>query len=99
MDRRFPRRIRFSLPPLTCHSFYTDPTNTQNLAGFCDPQVDKLASKAQAAQLTDPAYARRLWAQVDRLVTDQAPWVPVDNSSTSAGFVSARVGNYKNSPF
>jgi YVTN family beta-propeller protein len=96
----FPAASDFILPTLTCRSFYIDPTNSgNNQAEFCDPQVDKLASKAQAAQLTDPAYARRLWAQVDRIVTDQAPWVPVDNSSTSAGFVSARVGNYQDSPF
>jgi peptide/nickel transport system substrate-binding protein len=54
----FPAASDFFLPDLTCHSFYDDPTSTNDLAGFCDPQVDKLASKAQAAQLTDPAYAR-----------------------------------------
>jgi YVTN family beta-propeller protein len=94
----FPAASDFFLPDLSCHSFSVDPTDTNNQAGFCDPQVDKLASKAQAAQLTDPAYARRLWAQVDRLVTNQAPWAPVSNSS-SAGFVSARVGNYQESAF
>ena len=95
----FPAASNFFLPTLTCHSFYLDPTNTNNQAGFCDPQVDRLASKAQAAQLTDPAYARRLWAQVDRIVTNQAPWAPVDDESYSTGFVSARVGNYQDSPF
>jgi YVTN family beta-propeller protein len=95
----FPAPSDFFLPVLTCHSFYVDPTNTQNGEGFCDPQVDKLASQAQTAQLTDPAYARRLWAQVDRIVTNQAPWAPVFDSSLSTGFVSARVGNYQDSPF
>jgi peptide/nickel transport system substrate-binding protein len=95
----FPAPSDFFLPDLSCHSFYVDPTNTNNQAGFCHPQVDQLASQAQAAQLTDPAYARRLWAQVDRIVTDQAPWAPVSNSNLSTGFVSARVGNYQDSPF
>jgi peptide/nickel transport system substrate-binding protein len=96
----FPAASDFFLPTLTCRSFSIDPSNSgNNQAGFCDPQVDKLASKAQAAQLTDPAYARRLWAQLDRIVTNQAPWVPVDNSTLSTGFVSARVGNYQDSPF
>jgi ABC-type transport system substrate-binding protein len=94
----FPAASDFFLPDLSCHSFYDDPTSTNNQAGFCDPQVDKLASKAQAAQLTDPAYARRLWAQVDRIVTNQAPWAPVYDKSTTV-FVSARVGNYQDSPF
>jgi YVTN family beta-propeller protein len=95
----FPAASDFFLPDLSCHSLYVDPTSTNNSAGFCDPQVDKLASKAQAAQLTDPAYARRLWAQVDRIVTNQAPWAPVYDESYSTGFVSARVGNYQDSPF
>jgi ABC-type transport system substrate-binding protein len=36
---------------------------------------------------------------VDRIVTNQAPWAPVFDSSFSTGFVSARVGNYQDSPF
>jgi len=93
----FPAAGAFFLPVLSCRSFHEDPTNTLNLAEYCDPRVDKLASKAQAAQLTNPATARRLWAQVDRIVTDQAPWVPILNEAL-AGFVSSRVGNYQQSP-
>ena len=52
---------------------------------------------AQAAQFTDPAAARKLWAQADRIVTDQAPYVPVLNAGM-AGFVSSRAGNYQASP-
>jgi YVTN family beta-propeller protein len=82
-------------PLLSCQS--ADEPGTQNLARFCDPHVDTLASQAQAAQATDPAAARRLWAQADRIVTDQAPYVPVLNAGT-AGFVSSRLGNYQESP-
>jgi ABC-type transport system substrate-binding protein len=67
------------------------------MARFCDPQVDALASQALAAQATDPAAARRLWAQADHIVSDQAPYVPVYNRSL-AGFVSSRLGNYQESP-
>jgi YVTN family beta-propeller protein len=88
----------YFLPVLTCRSFYQDPTSTDNLAEFCDPHADQLARSAQAAQQTDPAAARRLWAQVDRVVTDQAPWVPIFNRSET-WFVSARVGNYQDSPY
>ncbi len=89
-------RARLRLGPLlSCQS--ADEPGTSNWAGFCDPHVDALASQARAAQLTDPAAARRLWAQADRIVTDQAPYVPVLNS-TDAGFVSSRVGNYQESP-
>jgi peptide/nickel transport system substrate-binding protein len=86
-----PKASDFFLPVLTCRSYY-------NLAGFCDPHVDQLASEAQAAQQTDPAAARKLWASIDRIVTDQAPWVPVYNESPTV-FVSARVGNYQESPY
>jgi YVTN family beta-propeller protein len=87
----FPAASTFFLNSLTCRSF-EDPTNTANFAEFCDPRADKLAAEAQAEQLTDPAAARLLWARVDRAVTDQAPWVPVFNDSSTV-FVSSRVGN------
>jgi YVTN family beta-propeller protein len=87
-----PAASDFFLPVLTCHSYY-------NLAQFCDPHVDQLASQAQAAQQTDPAAARKLWGSIDRTVTDQAAWVPVFNESLTAFFVSARVGNYQESGY
>ena len=92
-----PTTSDFFLQILTCRSIYQDPAGTFNLAGFCDPQVDRLASQAQATQQTDPAGARKLWAKLDRTVTDQAPLVPVLNTSFTV-FVSARVGNYQESP-
>ena len=72
----FPTASDFFGPILSCQSFYGDPANTLNVAEYCNPHVDELASQAQAQELTDPAVARKLWAQVDRIVTDQAPWVP-----------------------
>ena len=89
----FPTASEFFLPVLSCRSYYQD----SNESEFCDPHADQLASQAQAAQLTDPATARSLWAQVDRTVTDQAPWVPILNFGDTT-FVSARTGNYQQSP-
>jgi YVTN family beta-propeller protein len=91
----FPAPSTFFGPLLSCRS--VDEPGTQNSARFCDPHVDALTSQAQAAQLNDPAAARRLWALADRIVTDQAPYVPVLNAGT-AGFVSSRLGNYQESP-
>ena len=91
----FPSPSTFFRPLLSCQS--ADEPVTNNWARFCDRHVDTLTSQAQAAQLTDPAEARRLWAQADRIVTDQAPYVPIDNGGT-AGFVSSRAGNYQASP-
>ncbi len=93
----FPSASDFFLPVPSCRSFYQDPTNTSNYAEFCDPHADQLASQAQAAQLTDPGTARRLWAQVDRTATNQAPWVPILNQAATT-FVSARIRNYQESP-
>ena len=92
----FPTASGMFVPTLSCRSFDQDPTNTGNYAGFCDPHADQLASQAQAAQLTDPATARKLWAQVDRNVTDQAPWAP-DLQLRCRIFVSPRIGNYQQS--
>jgi len=92
----FPAPSTFFGPLLSCHSTYQ--SSTSNWAEFCDPRVDKLASKAQATRLTDPAAARRLWVQADRIVTDHAPYVPLYNAPALAGFVSSRVGNYQDSP-
>jgi YVTN family beta-propeller protein len=91
----YPAPSTFFDPMLSCQS--ADQPGTQNMARFCHPQVDALASQALAAQATDPAAARRLWAQADHIVTDQAPYVPVDNKSL-AGFVSSRLGNFQMSP-
>jgi len=91
----FPAPSTFFDPMLSCRS--ADQPGTQNMARFCDPHVDALARQARAAQATDPAAARRLWARADHIVTDQAPYVPVYNRSF-AGFVSSRVGNYQISP-
>jgi YVTN family beta-propeller protein len=89
----YPTASEYFLPVLSCRSYYQD----TNEAEFCDPHADQLASQAQAAQLTDPATARSLWAQVDRTVTDQAPWVPILSFGDTT-FVSARAGNYQESP-
>jgi ABC-type transport system substrate-binding protein/DNA-binding SARP family transcriptional activator/DNA-binding beta-propeller fold protein YncE len=90
----FPGPSTFLFPLLSCRTAADPSTNS---AEFCDPRIDALASQAQAAQPTDPAAARRLWAQADRMVTDQAPYVPWCNA-TDAGFVSSRAGNYQESP-
>jgi ABC-type transport system substrate-binding protein len=87
----FPSPSTFFLSALSCLSARQGPA-TNNFAGYCNQGVDKLSSRAQATELTDPAAARALWARVDHAVTDQAPWVPVFNSSWTV-FVSSRVGN------
>jgi ABC-type transport system substrate-binding protein len=84
-------------PLLSCASFDPHSAFNINWGGYCNQQVDALARKALDAQYTDPALARRLWTQVDHVLTDDAPWVagPVARYST---VVSSRVGNYQANP-
>ena len=53
--------------------------------------------RAGKVGLTDPAGANKIWAQVDRRVTDQAPWVAMFNPKL-LDFVSKRVKGYVFSP-
>jgi YVTN family beta-propeller protein len=92
----YPAPSTFFLPLLSCSSL-SQGLATSNYSGFCDRDLDKLTNRALAAQLTDSAAARKLWAQADRLATDQAPLVPLFDEA-AAGFGSARAGNYQASP-
>jgi peptide/nickel transport system substrate-binding protein len=47
--------------------------------------------------LTDPVGANNLWAQVDKEVTDQAPWVSMFNPKL-LDFTSNRVKGFQFSP-
>ena len=85
-----PTASDFFLPVLTCRSFYQNPAGTANLAEFCDPHVDQLASQAQAAQQTDPAAARKLWASS----TAPSPTrLPGSRSSTRHSLCSSPPGS------
>ncbi len=52
-----------------------------------------------AAQIPteDPAASGRAWAEVDRAITDQAPFVSLVNP-IDFDFVSQRLGNYQYNP-
>jgi peptide/nickel transport system substrate-binding protein len=74
-----------------------DPSAVRNGSFFCDPALDRQMDKADQEALTDPSHAALTWANVDRGVTDEAPWVPLVNM-TLVDFVSARVTNYEYNP-
>jgi peptide/nickel transport system substrate-binding protein len=65
---------------------------------YCNARVERTIAAAHAAELVDPGTASRLWAEVDRLITDDAPVVALGNLTPSI-FVSSRVGNYQSSPW
>jgi ABC-type transport system substrate-binding protein len=53
--------------------------------------------QATALQISDPGTANSRWAQLDRELTDLAPWVPLSNMQW-LDVVSKRVGNYQLNP-
>jgi YVTN family beta-propeller protein len=78
----------------TCDSFQPKDGNNQNIAEFCDHDVDALFAKALALQVSDPAASRSVWSQLDRRITDLAPLIPVVVPE-GIDFLSKRVGNYQ----
>jgi peptide/nickel transport system substrate-binding protein len=83
---------------LSCNGFVpANPAMNTNPSQYCRPSVDNLAAEALAAQTTDPTTSHRLWAQVDRTITDDAPIVATQTSEIET-FVSARLGNFHSNP-
>ena len=87
----------FINPLLTCRSYNRDNTLNENAAEFCNPRIDHEIAQARSLQTTDPAATSALWAQIDRDLTDQAPWVPYANG-VALDVVSTRVSNYQLNP-
>ena len=53
--------------------------------------------EALALQTSDPAAADKLWAKIDRAITDQAAWIGYA-TPRKVNFVGSRVGNYQFHP-
>jgi YVTN family beta-propeller protein len=82
---------------LTCAGNRKDPRQNFNDARFCDPTIDRELVRADALQTTDLDAASRLWAKVDRDLTDRAPWAAFANNAV-VEVKSPRVGNYQENP-
>ena len=77
-----------------CSSYTTDPATNQNPAGICDRRLDAQVARARSLETTNPAAAAGVWHRIDRMLTDEAPFVPM-KVFLSTDFVARRVGNYK----
>ena len=82
------------LSGFVCSSYSNNPNTNGDFAGLCDRRVDAQIARAHALETTNPTAAAGVWHNVDRLLTDDAPWV-VMKVFLSTDFVSRRVGNYK----
>jgi peptide/nickel transport system substrate-binding protein len=72
-------------------------SNTTNASEFCDPDLDRRATRAEALRATDPGGAYAAWARIDRELTDRAVWLPTVTPKTT-DILSKRVGNYEYHP-
>jgi peptide/nickel transport system substrate-binding protein len=78
----------------SCASFREGSDASINIAGFCDKDIDAKMQKALDLGVTDQKAADKLWAEIDREVTDKAPAVGLFTPKR-LDFVSKRVGNFK----
>jgi peptide/nickel transport system substrate-binding protein len=76
-----------------CDSFRPGSDTSINIAGFCDKPIQALMNKAEALGATDATGANKLWAQIDKKVTD-ASAAAVLFAPKNTDFVSKRVGNF-----
>ncbi len=80
--------------PLTCASLRASSSQNWNAAQFCDPRIDRLITRAQNEQATNPEAARRLWERIDHELVDQAPMVPLISWNV-VDVLGKNVGNYQ----
>ena len=82
---------------LGCGSFHPNSNSSPNIAEFCNKGIQAKMNQAEKLGVTDISAANKIWAQVDKEVTDQAPWVSMFNPK-QLNLVSARVKGYVWSP-
>ncbi len=76
-----------------CESFHPGSDSSINIAGFCDKPINAQMHNALHVAITNESAANKLWAKIDKQVTDQAPMVTLFTPK-HIDFVSKRVGNF-----
>jgi ABC-type transport system substrate-binding protein len=89
------RRREVAMSTLGWNADFADPSNffepnlgsaaiadegSSNVSFFSDPKLDALLARARTT--LDPEARRALYAEAERIVADQAPWVPTNSSRT-----------------
>jgi peptide/nickel transport system substrate-binding protein len=82
---------------LGCQSIHPNSNSSPNIAQFCDKKIQADMDHAGKVGITDPAAGNKIWAKVDKEVTDKAPWVSMYNPKY-IDFLSSRVKGYQFSP-
>lgn len=76
-----------------CRSFHPGSDSSVNISGWCDKKVNAEMEQALTTAVTDPETANKMWAKVDRDVTDQAP-VAVLFTPKHLDLIGKRIGNF-----
>jgi len=77
-----------------CASFTPGSDSSINITGFCDKDIQAKMDAALAQGVTDPEGANKVWAEVDKAVTDAAPMAALFTPK-HIDFVSKRLGNFQ----
>ena len=77
-----------------CASFTEGSDSSINIAGFCDKDIDAKMQGALALGVTDQDGANKVWAEVDKAVTDNAAAAALFTPQ-HLDFVSKRLGNFQ----
>jgi peptide/nickel transport system substrate-binding protein len=82
---------------LGCSAFHPNSNSSPNIAAFCDKSIQAKMDNAAKVGVRNLQQANTIWAEVDKLTTDQAPWVSMFNPK-QLNFVSKRVKGFQWSP-
>jgi len=82
---------------LGCGSFRPNSNASPNIAEFCNKPIQSRMDEALRIGITDADRANQMWADIDKQVVDQAPWVSMFNPKY-LDFLSERVKGYQFSP-
>jgi peptide/nickel transport system substrate-binding protein len=77
-----------------CGSFTEGSDSSINIAGYCDEAGEAKMKEAFALSATDPEAANKIWAEIDRMVMQNAPVAPLFTPK-HIDFVSKRLGNFQ----
>jgi peptide/nickel transport system substrate-binding protein len=77
-----------------CESFHEGSDSSVNISGFCDKGINDKMKKALELGVEDQAAANKMWAEIDKAVTDKAPAAGLFTPK-HLDFVSKRLGNFQ----
>jgi peptide/nickel transport system substrate-binding protein len=90
----YPAASDFAYILFGCASFTPGSDSSINMAGFCNKDIDAKMQAALALGVTDQPAANKMWADIDKAITDLAPAAALFTPK-HLDFVSKRLGNFQ----